>query len=291
MSTPRTQGWYWKTHGDEYNKRSMADIDKFIGWDTLMNLIEECEQTKYKPSPAWDNDMDPFDYKNRLIKRDQALIATLFLTGGRVNEVVPLRKNQFEIHPLSLQVRGMRVLKRYKKLSHTVDEQGRKHYETETIVVTRGVIPINYAEPLVPILLEYLKTVDDYLFPSPHLKRDHINDSRAYQIVTRIGKRLGVEVWPHWFRSQRASQLATEYSFDIQVLADWFKWSKLDTARIYTKLDPSSYEKIYTTKNTEQQTTTPNMQDIIAENRAYREKYGEINDETPNPIKGYIPNL
>ena len=282
MSTPRTRGWYWKDHIDEYNKRSMSDIDRFIGWDTLMMLIEECEHTKYKPSPAWD--IDPFDYSNRLINRDQALIATLFLTGGRVNEVVPLRKNQFEIHPLSLQVRNMRILKRYKKLSHTVDEQGHKHYETETIAATRGIVPINYAEPLVPVLLKYLKTVDDYLFPSPHQKRDHISDTRAYQIVTKIGKRLGVEVWNHWFRSQRASQLATEYSFDLHRLSDWFKWTQLDTARIYTKLDPSSYEKIYTDINTEQQTTTPNIQDLLAEIQAYREKYGAINDGIPNPI-------
>lgn len=282
MSTPRTRGWYWKTHGDEYHKRSMANIDKFVGWPTLMELIEECEHTEYRITGLNTDETDAEKYRERLIHRDKALIAALFLTGGRVNEVVPLRKSQFEIHPLSLQVRGMRVLKRYKKLGHTVDEQGRKHYVTETIAATRGIVPIRYAEPLVPVLLGYLKTVDDFLFPSPVRSRDYISGAWAYQIVTSIGERLGVEVWPHWFRSQRASQLATEYSFDIQVLADWFKWSKLDTARIYTKLDPSSYEKIYAAIDAEQQTTTQNIQSLLAGIQDYRSQIGGLENENPN---------
>ncbi|MCJ7732140.1 tyrosine-type recombinase/integrase, partial [Candidatus Bathyarchaeota archaeon] len=98
--------------------------------------------------------------------------------------------------------------------------------------------------------LDWIKESEDYLFPSPS-RNLHLCRQRAYQIVTSIGDRVGIQVWNHWFRSQRASQLATEYSFDIQVLADWFKWSKLDTARIYTKLDPSVYENIYAEKRLE----------------------------------------
>ncbi|MCJ7731591.1 site-specific integrase [Candidatus Bathyarchaeota archaeon] len=249
MSTPRTRGWYWKAHGDEYTRASVGeDVEEFVGWDTLMGLVEECERSEYKPCPAWD--MDPFDYRERLIIRDQALIAALFLTGGRVSEVVGLRVSNFEVLPLDIRVKGMAVLKRYKKIDSYLDEQGRKRFVTEKITMTRGTFSISRDEPLVPYLLDWIKESEDYLFPSPS-RNLHLCRQRAYQIVTSIGDRVGVQVWNHWFRSQRASQLATEYSFDIQVLADWFKWSKLDTARIYTKLDPSVYENIYAEKRLE----------------------------------------
>lgn len=185
------------------------------------------------------------EYREHLIRRDQALIAALFLTGGRVNEVVPLRKSNFEAHPRSIHVKGMKVLKRYKKLSSYIDPEGKKRFVTEPIYATRGVFAIQPQELLVPILTLWLEEVEDYLFPSPAKSRSHLSDVRAYQIVRAIGKRCGVEVWPHWFRSQRATQLVVEYSFDIHKLADWFKWKELDTARRYAKLDPCVYEDQY----------------------------------------------
>jgi integrase len=246
---PKTRGWYWKAHGDDYTRASVgADVEEFVGWDVLMELVEECERSEYKPSPAWD--LDPFDYRERLVRRDQALVAALFLTGGRVSEVVGLRVGNFEVRAFDVRVKGMMVLKRYKKISHYLDDDGRKRYVTEKVAMTRGTFSISRDEPLVPYLLNWIKESEDYLFPSPS-RNLHLSRQRAYQIVTSLGDRVGVRVWNHWFRSQRASQLATEYSFDIQVLADWFKWSKLDTARIYTKLDPSVYENIYAEKRLE----------------------------------------
>lgn len=228
MTTPRTRGWWWKDHGGDYTKSSMGDIEKFVGWDTLMGLVEECRNTTYKPSPVWPADEALIEeYRQRLIRRDQALIAALFLTGGRVNEVVPLRKANFEYYlqatPPAIRVRGMTVLKRYKKVDTYKDSEGRKRYVTERVTMSRGVFSINMKEPLVPVLTSWLAEVDDHLFESPARDRSHISDSWAYKIVRRVGKRIGVEVWPHWFRSQRASQLVTDYGFPIHELADWFK--------------------------------------------------------------------
>ena len=242
----KTRGWWWKVHGGDYTKSSVKDAEEFVGWPALMGLIEECEYTEYKPSPVWPTDHPGIqEYRNHLIQRDQALIAALFLTGGRVNEVVPLRKANFETRPRSIHVKGMTVLKRYKKTGSYVDQDGKKRYVTEPMQVTRGVFAIQPKEPLIPILISWLAETEDYLFPSPAKNRNHISDNWAYKIVRKIGRRRDIEVWPHWFRSQRASQLVVEYSFPIHELADWFKWSKLDTARIYTKLDPSAYEDLY----------------------------------------------
>jgi len=242
----KTRGWWWKIHGGNYTKSSVKDAEDFVGWPTLMELIKECERTEYKPSPVWPPD-SPYaqEYRARLVRRDQAIIAALFLTGGRVNEVVPLRKANFEIHPRSLHVKNMRVLKHYKKTGSYMDQDGKKRYITEPVEMTRGTIAIQLKEPLVPILTSWLAEVDDYLFESPAKNRSHISGNWAYKIVRKVGRRRGLEVWPHWFRSQRASQLVVEWKFDIHKLADWFKWTKIDTARIYTKLSPDVYEDQY----------------------------------------------
>jgi len=245
MTRPRTRGWYWKEHGADYQRASVGtDIEEFVGWDTLLDLIKECEKTEYAPSPAFD--VDATDYRSRLIRRDQALIAALFLTGGRANEVVELRVSNFDLHtnPEYIYVRGMKVSKRYRKLETIKHSDGTRSYVTEPMDVTRGVFTLPRDEPLVPYLEEWIQTIDDYLFPSP-TKKPHLSRQRAYQIVKEIGKRVGIEIWVHWFRSQRASQLVQEHEFNIHLLADWFRWTKLDTARTYTKLNPSAYNKQY----------------------------------------------
>jgi hypothetical protein len=243
MSVPRRRGWYWKVHGDKYTRASVADIEEFVGWPTLMALVKECENTPYKPNPL--NPADPEEYRSHLVRRDQALIAALFLTGGRVNEVVPLRRLGFEVTPESINVRGMQVLKRFKAVDVHTGPDGRKTYTTEPVHVTRGVIPIEPTEPLVPYLMKWVEKSSDYLFPSPAEHRNHISGTRAYQIVTDVGERIGEEIWPHWFRSQRASQLVVDYGFNIHELADWFKWVDMETARQYAKLDPSVFIRIY----------------------------------------------
>ena len=244
--TEKTRGWWWKVHGGDYTKSSVKDAEEFVGWPALMDLVRECENTPYKVSPVWPMDHPGIhEYREHLIRRDQALIAALFLTGGRVNEVVPLRKANFETHPRSIHVKGMTVLKRYKKTGSYVDQDGKKRYLTEPVVMTRGTFAIPPKEPLVPILTSWLSEVDDYLFESPAKDRNQISANWAYKIVRKIGRRRGIEVWPHWFRSQRASQLVVEWKFDIHKLADWFKWTKIDTARIYTKLSPDVYEDQY----------------------------------------------
>jgi len=248
MSKPRTRGWYWKEHGDEYTRASVGtDIEKFVGWDTLLELIHECENTEYQITPVWENmGYAPEEYQDKLRKRDQALIAALFLTGGRASEVAGIRVSNFNILPTEIHVEGMRVLKRYKVVETIKNSDGSRTYITEPMEMTRGIFSINRDEVLVPYLLRWIQESEDYLFPSPSDK-PYLSRQRIHQIVKEIGKRIGLRLWVHWFRSQRASQLATEYGFTIHQLADWFRWSKLDTARTYTKLDASVFDKIYAT--------------------------------------------
>ena len=116
-------------------KASVARLEKFDGWDTMLRLVEECRNTDYRPSPVWGGDEDPAAYRERMIRRDQALIATLFETGGRVSEVLQLRRENFEWDDEIIVVTGMRVLKRFRKVGEYVDASGRKRWVTEPVYV------------------------------------------------------------------------------------------------------------------------------------------------------------
>jgi integrase len=102
------RGWYWKINAHKYKRASVEDIEQFCGWNFLIQLVKECENTKYRLSPAWAAyNVSEEQYKQSLITRDQALIATLFLTGGRATEVLRLRKKQFTLTEQWIRVQGM----------------------------------------------------------------------------------------------------------------------------------------------------------------------------------------
>jgi len=42
-------------------------------------------------------------------------------------------------------------------------------------------------------------------------------------------------MWPHWFRSQRASQLKNECGFTTDDRKDWFNWQTDPMASLYPK--------------------------------------------------------
>jgi len=217
-------------------KASVAELEEFDGWDFMLRLVEECRNTPYK-APAILEGRLADAYMDKLIRRDQALIATLFETGGRVSEVVQLRRRNFRIGDRAVIVTGMRVLKRFEKVGEYTDDDGRKRWVTKPVYETRGRFPIRIDEPLVPYMLDWIREVDDYLFPSTDPSREHISRSWAYKIVRRVGDRLGRHIWPHYFRSQRASQLVQDYGFTLHQLVRFFNWENIPTALRYAKLD------------------------------------------------------
>ncbi len=140
----------------------------------------------------------------------------------------------------------MPLLKRYKKLSDFVDDKGDKHYKTERIEATRD-FSFRADEPLAKPLAEWiihaLNNRYEWLFPSPYKANEPLSRKWAYQLIAKIGDRLNMELYPHWFRSQRASQLASEYDFREASLLEWFQWEKWETAKKYAKLGPLGLAK------------------------------------------------
>ena len=143
-----------------------------------------------------------------------------------------LRKSNFETVDEYVLVKGMQVLKRYRRLTSWIDDEGKQRWKTEPEPTTRGTFPIRLDEPLTPFMLNWIEQCEDYLFPSPKQtrKQPYLSNTRVYQIV----KSLGVN--PHWFRAQRACQLASEYGFDLHQLLEFFKWKRQETAARYASL-------------------------------------------------------
>ncbi len=158
--------------------RSVLSVSRFCGWNFLLNLISRCS-----------------------LPRDEALVAAMFETGGRVSEVLQLESSNFRLEGDYLIVSGMPVLKRK--------------------CLTFRSFPLPRQEPLVPYLMRYLYNHEGRLFD---LTRNH-----AYRILVALDK----QVYPHWFRAQRASQLAEEYGFHVQELMEWFCWQEAATAVRY----------------------------------------------------------
>jgi len=142
--------------------------------------------------------------------RNKALPAALFLTGCRVSEGIQLRRSTFDLaDPKRVRCVDVPIVKQ---------KLGKR---SRTFSFPRG-------EPVWPYVEQYLaglKRPDSMLFP--------FTRKQAYNIVVEQGKRAGVELWAHWFRSQRASQMGADYELTENDLLEWFKVKDRNWARRY----------------------------------------------------------
>lgn len=246
----------WK----HYTKRGIYNkAPPFIGWDKILSVIDACNQVDY----------DTY-FREYCIERDKALIATLFETGGRIKEVLSLRTDNFDFsNPQYVVVRDMLLSKRFEKIAsyfETVEEMPtgstaklfqpklldsgkqvwvRKRWKTsiDTPQVKelriRKAFPILKSEPLFQIMEQWIKrNHGTLLFPSPKTRRNgsrQMTTTNAWLIIHRVEEITKIEMWPHWFREQRASQLAREYGFTWEQLMKWFSWETERQARKYGK--------------------------------------------------------
>jgi hypothetical protein len=232
---------YWKTH--EYKRMNVELIKGFVGYDYIMQLINLCS-----------------------CLRDQAFLACLFLTGGRVGEVLKLTVANFKVVRKEgrLEVEGMFLSKRYRR--EYLDEE-RKTWKTIKLQgVTRDPFPIRLDEPPVAVLLEWIEQCkqnkQSLLFESSYGKGDKpLSRIWAYKLCRKLDRimshilhqNLGLDLpltdletgkvlkeqlnlWLHWFRSQRACCLVAVFGFDVLELVDWFKWKDIETALHYARL-------------------------------------------------------
>jgi integrase len=208
------------------------DVKSFCGWGKLNEIVDVTKGIGFNGD------------------RNSGFVATLFCTGGRVSEVLALKPKMFSVFkgcvPKLILVSGMPLLKRYKKLSDFLDDKGHKHYKTEKINATRD-FSFRVDEPLVkPMVGWIIYALDnrlEWLFPSPYKTGEPLSRKWAYRLIEKIGVKANMEIWPHWFRSQRACCLASEYEFKEGSILEWFQWESWMTAKQYTKLGPLGLAK------------------------------------------------
>ena len=170
-----------------------SDVLEFCGWKFLVELV--------KKSPS---------------DRHRAVCSALFITGCRVSELSMLRKSNVVTDYLD---RNLLLF-----INVPVEKcKGRRRTRT---------FPVRADEPLVPVFLDWVRRVDGRaLFPW--------NRVTLYNIVRSAGKSVNSKIpfsmihssqlYPHWFRAQRAKQLRLEYDFSDENLRDWFGWTYTDS--------------------------------------------------------------
>jgi integrase len=156
--------------------------------------------------------------------RDKALMALLYLTCGRITEVLSLTKKQLvlDAEPDFIIIKNMIVVKRKKKAKR----------KSRAI---RDEVPLPKEGPLAPftkLVLDYLQLIEN-----PENKLFNIGRNRAYKIVRYVTGQ-----WPHWFRSQGESWYGKVFS-NIFALKDYVGVVSAEVLSDYVKTDWREYRK------------------------------------------------
>ena len=156
--------------------------------------------------------------------RDKALMALLYLTCGRITEVLSLTKKQFDFETDEnfIIIRNMKVVKRKKSAK-------RKRR------AIRDEVPLPLSGPLASftkLVLEYLNFIEN-----PEDKLFKFGRNRAYKIVRYVTGQ-----WPHWFRSQGESWYGKVFS-NIFALKDFVGVVSAEVLSDYVKTDWREYRK------------------------------------------------
>lgn len=80
----------------------------------------------------------------------------------------------------------------------------------------------------------------DLLFESPYIKNEPMSRRHAQGIIDSVGKRMGVRLYPHWFRHQRLSHMALE-GLSPYELKDMAGWSSIKQCDVYVHLSARRY--------------------------------------------------
>lgn len=168
---------------------------KYCGDIFLENLITASDKIK---RIGWDD-----EYRK---KYDRALIASLFLTGGRATEVLKLRTSSFDFNDKEASKKGAFLVKEFALMKRGTKE--RRLHVTHTF-------PIWYDDPLVDYLLEWVDEMDGYLFPSRIKKDFPVSYYSLIDYVIKVGKcwDSGLHITPEYFRRQRELYLAEKKGF------------------------------------------------------------------------------
>jgi len=160
--------------------------------------------------------------------RDRALMALLFLTAGRISEVLSLTRDQFDCDADQnfIIIRNMILVKRLR----TRKGKPVKH----TTAPIRDEVPLPLTGPLArftDLVMKYLDLLGE------NEKLFKFKRHRAWQIVRFVtGK------WCHWFRSQSESYYGKYVFTSAFALRDFVGVSDIESLGPYVKTQWKDYE-------------------------------------------------
>lgn len=142
------------------------------------------------------------------LKRDRALVATIYLLALRISEALRLRKNQFLFpeetgYEDRVVVRGIKLSK-----SRFKDKPRREQYRQEAWLPLVGP-----RKPLTMLVLDWLNEIEN-----PEARIFPIDRRRAYQVVVSL---TGYP--PHWFRAFGEDYLYNQWEGDLLAVSSYIK--------------------------------------------------------------------
>jgi integrase len=181
-------------------KRKTKDLERIISRQEIISMIDKIPE-----------DSGKFERKGMMYR---ALIAMLYLTAGRINEILTIRKNQLEYS--TDKKTGLQYL-----VINNVPVLKRKEKVYRPFFLRR-----DFEEPFLKYILAWTKelTSDEaLLFP--------LNASRAWQIVKKY-----TGGYNHYFRHVRNTDLVRYYGFSSHFLQKWNGWKDGKSADFYVNL-------------------------------------------------------
>jgi len=190
---------------------------RYVGDDQILRLYDL----------ATEKDEEASDRRGVECDQHRLYFSTLWVTGGRVGEVVLLRPDQVVWNEDALAVYSMRVFKRRKTV-------------VRRVVISREQCPLT--ENFIKFVEKYRDMGSVYLLPmrqrftSRPILDKHTSPQNIYNYITNIHP----TVWPHWIRDQRSYFLRDVLGFNIYELKEWFAWSSIEMPAHYVRAEEES---------------------------------------------------
>jgi len=203
-------------------RRTLEDIKAHLGLEQIFNLIL---------SKEWPYKADTFHLHRTedYVRRDRCLMALLFLTAGRISEVLSLTHEQFDFQadPNFVIIRNMILVKRLKT------RKGKPVKHTTSPIRDEVALPLSGPLSKFTVLVnEYVQSLTD-----PEAKLFNFGRRRAWQIVRHVtGK------WCHWFRSQAESYYGKYVYTSPFALRDFVGVTDIESLGPYVKTSWKDYE-------------------------------------------------
>lgn len=176
-------------------------------------------------SKTWPYKTDMENY----YQRDRCLMALLFLTAGRISEVLSLTKEQFDFDadPNFIIIRNMLLVKRLKTRKGKPVKHSTAPIRDEVALPLHG--PLSRFTMLVQDYVQSLGFASQKLFS--------FDRRRAWQIVRYV-----THEWCHWFRSQAESYYGKYVYTSAFALRDFVGVTDIESLGPYVKTSWRDYE-------------------------------------------------